>query len=84
MLCVVLNDGVGVMEYTGNVVEMGDLSETDRGLVIEIRPQVFLEIIGFARHDLKEMPNFLYKKLRFQLMLLKTPNAKLNGRTNDD
>jgi hypothetical protein len=52
------------MEYTGNIVEMGDLESGSKGILIEISPQVFIEISGFSRHDIMAMPNFLYKKAK--------------------
>jgi hypothetical protein len=51
------------MQYIGDVIEMGDL-DGQRGLRVEIRPQVFIEISGFARHDIMAMPNLLYKKVK--------------------
>jgi hypothetical protein len=55
------------MEYNGNVVEMGDLLSGSKGLLIEIRPQVFVEISGFSRCDIMAMPNILYKKVKITI-----------------
>jgi hypothetical protein len=55
------------MEYFGSVVEMGDLEESERGLLVEIRPQVYIKISGFARHDIKAMPNILYKRVKITI-----------------
>jgi len=55
------------MEYSGNVVEMGDLEESESGFLVEIRPQVFIKICGFARHDIMAMPNILYKKVKITI-----------------
>jgi hypothetical protein len=54
------------MEYTGDVIEIGDL-EGRRGFLVEIRPHVFIEISGFARHDIMAMPNFIYKKVKITI-----------------
>lgn len=54
------------MEYSGNVVEIGDL-DGQRGLRVEIRPQVFIEISGFSQNDIMTMPNFLYKKVKITI-----------------
>lgn len=32
-------------------MEMGDLEPGSKGLLIEIRPQVFIEVSGFSRYD---------------------------------
>lgn len=58
---------VQAMNFKGNVVEIGDLQCGSRGLLIEIRPQVFIEISGFARHDIITMPNILYKKVKITI-----------------
>ena len=58
---------VGIqMQYLGDVIEMGDL-DGSRGLRVEIRPQVFIEISGFSRHDIMAMPNILYKKVKITI-----------------
>jgi len=62
-----LNDGLYIMEYSGSVVEMGDLEEFERGLLVEIRPQVFIKLTGFARHDIMAMSNILYKKVKITI-----------------
>ena len=54
------------MQYLGDVIEMGDL-DVARGLRVEIRPQVFIEISGFSRHDIMAMPNILYKKVKITI-----------------
>jgi len=54
------------MQYLGDVIEMGDL-DGSRGLRVEIRPQVFIEISGFSRHDIMAMPNILYKKVKITI-----------------
>lgn len=54
------------MQYIGDIIEMGDL-DGSRGLRVEIRPQVFIEISGFARHDIMAMPNILYKKVKITI-----------------
>ena len=71
------------MEYAGIVIEMGDLEESERGLLVEIRPQVFIKISGFARHDIMKMPNILYKKVKITIEVNDLVDA-INGTPEED
>lgn len=56
-------------ERVGKVIEIGDLGLT-KGLLIEIRPEVTIEVSGLKEHDIQSMPNMIYRKVRLTVEVL--------------
>lgn len=69
------------MEFTGKLIEVGDLDGAGRGIRIECNGET-VEIIGLTVAELSGMPNLLYRPVRLSVVAA-TSECPVCGGTED-